>query len=350
MNDRGIPLYPLHLRPIYLEKIWGWRRIEQLGRQLPGGADTPIGESWELADLPGGSNPHRNTSDQRSVITNGPLAGSTLHDLIAEMGPRFMGRLHPTQGGDFPLLVKYLDAREHLSLQVHPTAAYAADHPEASLKSEAWYVVAAEPGSVIYKGLRPDVTPETFHAAAVSGDAGRIEPLMQIIPARIGDCHYLPSGLCHALGAGVMVAEVQTPSDTTFRVYDWGRDRATDLQQAMACMRFGDQCEGESEKRSHIAGMFTTISRLVSCDHFRIEKVRMVESYEHEIPYDQPTVWMVLEGKGIITSGKGIDPVQFTAGQTMLIPAGIEEARVALHADTVWLEVTFPQAWQDLLA
>ena len=350
MADRGIPLYPLHFEPIYLNKIWGGRRLEQLGRSLPGDASTHIGESWELADLPGGSNADGNNRDQRSVVSNGPFAGQTLRDLIEEMGPRFMGRLQPTEAGDFPILVKYIDAREHLSVQVHPSPAYAAEHDDASLKSEAWYVVATEPGSCIYKGVNENVTPEQFRAAAATEKTEDLEPLLRKVPARIGDCHYLPSGLCHALGAGVMVAEVQMPSDTTFRVHDWGRGRATHLDKAMECIRFGDQDAGTTEKRSHIAGIFTTVSRLVSCEHFRIEKVRMVESYEHEIPYDQPTVWMVLEGEGTITCGRGVEPVRFEAGETMLIPANLEEARVALHKDTVWLEVTFPQAWQDLIA
>ena len=350
MTDRGISLYPLHFEPIYLDKIWGWRRLEQLGRQLPGPETRPIGEAWELADLPGGSNADGHAEDQRSIVRDGPFAGSTLHDLIDEMGERFLGRLSPTDAGDFPLLVKYLDAREPLSVQVHPSPIYAASHPQCSVKSEAWYVIAAEPGSCIYKGVREDVTPEQFLAAAESEETEQLEPLLRKVPARVGDCHYLPSGLCHALGGGVLVAEVQTPSDTTFRVHDWGRGRTTHLDDAMACIRFGPQDVGEAEKRSHIAGMFTTVSRLVTCEHFRIEKVRMVESYEHEIPYDQPTVWMVLEGGGTITCGANATPVQFRGGETMLVPANLEDARVALHHDTVWLEITFPHTWETMIA
>ena len=160
---------------------------------------------------------------------------------------------------------------------------------------------------------------------------------------------YLPSGTCHALGAGLLVAEVQTPSDTTFRVYDWGRtDRALHVEAAMESIHFGPAQTARYEKRTHIAGMHTHVSRLCACDFFRIEKVRMSEAYEQEIPYNQPTVWMVLQGHGVIemTDGK----MEFARGETLLLPARMNEPRVKILEDTVWLEVTFPQAAAEQIA
>lgn len=333
--------YTLKFEPIYREKVWGGRSLAVLGRDLPGDEGTRIGESWELADLPGDAGGEA----ARSVIADGPLKGKTLRDAVAQFGDRLLGRLELTPDGCFPLLVKYLDARENLSVQVHPSPEYAAAHPGAHLKSEAWYIVEATPGAVIYKGVHSGVSPEQFRAAIESNDEQAVTDLLIEVPVKRGDCHYLPSGTCHALGGGIVVAEVQTPSDTTFRVFDWGRtDRQLHVEQAMRCIRFGPPNVAANEKRSHIAGMFTTVSSLVTCEHFRIEKVRMTEGYEQEIPYDQPAVWMVLEGSGRIVAGDGRPTVAFQRGETLLIPANMHDARVTLKQDTVWLEVTFPKA------
>jgi mannose-6-phosphate isomerase len=366
--------YPLIFDPVYVPKVWGGNTLEQMGRQLPGdqaSADAmPIGESWELVDLPLGSitNPTISAKGQTvgqdeprhtdvgpvSVITNGPLAGKTLHQVINEFGEQWNGRLRPTETGHFPLLVKYLDARQNLSLQVHPSAQYAADHPEAHLKSEAWYIVEAEPDAVIYKGIQQGVTPKDFRKAIETGSQEDVEALLIKVPVKKGQAHYLPSGTCHALGAGILVAEAQTPSDTTFRVYDWGRtDRQMHIEEAMQCIDFGPPDVAMYEKRSHIAGMFTTISSLISCEHFRIEKVRMIEGFEQELPYDQPAIWMVLQGKGqIITAGKNsaTPDIEFQRGQTLFMPANMTDAKVKLETDTVWLEITFPQTMTEQFA
>ena len=134
-------------------------------------------------------------------------------------------------------------------------------------------------------------------------------------------------------------------------MFDWGRTaRELHVEQAMSCIDFGPPRLDDYEKRSHIAGMFTTVTRLVMCEQFRIEKIRMVETYEQELPYDQPAVWMVLEGAGRIDPGNGAETVCFRRGETMLIPANLEQARVMLDEDTVWLEVTFPGTWKSQIA
>lgn len=355
MQSNDAPLYPLKFEPIYKEKVWGGRTLEALGRSLPDGNSTLIGESWELVDLGESSPSGGGGGQERSVVTNGPLAGRTLNQVIKQYSSTLLGRLGLTALGGFPLLVKFLDARQNLSVQVHPSVDYVQSHPKAHLKSEAWYIVEAEPDAVIYKGVQQGVTPQQFRQAI---EAGTVEQLMIKVPVKAGDCHYLPSGTCHALGTGILVAEVQTPSDTTFRVFDWGRTgRELHVEQALQCIRFSPPEVKHYEQRSHVAGMFTTITRLVTCEYFCIEKVRMVEGYEQEIPYDQPAVWMVLEGSGRITldntsptvAGVAGDdnqgfPVAFERGQTLLMPAGISDAKVALDQNTVWLEITFPQA------
>lgn len=358
MPSNDAPLYPLKFEPIYKEKVWGGRTLESLGRTLPGDETAQIGESWELVDLSETSVSGGGGGQERSAITNGPLAGRTLHEVIQQYGPTLLGRLSLTPSGGFPLLVKFLDARQNLSVQVHPSVEYVQAHPEAHLKSEAWYIVDADPNAVIYKGVQKGVTAQQFREAI---EANTVEQFMIKVPVKAGDCHYLPSGTCHALGAGVLVAEVQTPSDTTFRVFDWGRTgRELHIDAALQCIHFGPADVQHYEQRSHIAGMFTTVTRLVTCEHFRIEKVRMVEGYQQEIPYDQPAVWMVLEGGGRITQGDGTTssagggnpgfPVSFEPGQTLLMPAGMSDAHVSLDQNTVWLEITFPQAMAQQIA
>lgn len=352
MVDEKTPLYPLRFEPIYKEKVWGGRTLERLGRQLPGNEETKIGESWELCDLGQTSVSGGGGGEARSRVADGPLAGRTLHELMTVHGQRLMGRLRPTPTGDFPLLVKFLDARENLSVQVHPSEAYAAKHPQAQLKSEAWYIVHAEPGAVIYKGIKEGVTPQAFRQALEVNSVEAVEPLLVKVPVKAGDCHYLPSGTCHALGAGVLVAEVQTPSDTTFRVFDWGRQgRQLHVEQALQCIEFGPSPTARHERRSHIAGVFTTVSRLVTCDFFRIERIRMSEGYRQELPYDQPVVWIVLAGRGrLLLTADDPHPTVFERGQTLLIPAGMNQAHVELLEDTQWLEVSFPQAQPEQIA
>src|SRR5206468_7075395 len=164
--------------------------------------------------------------------------------------------------------------REDLSVQVHPDEEYAREHPEAHLKTEAWYVIQHDRDARLFKGLRRGATRDQFGAAI---ERGQVEQHLQSIDAKIGDCHYLPSGTVHALGAGMLVAEVQTPSDTTFRVYDFnrvdpstGKPRKLHVTEALECIDFSGTME-LPQRRSHVAGFHTTVTQLVSCPYFKIE-------------------------------------------------------------------------------
>jgi mannose-6-phosphate isomerase len=203
----------LRLEPLMVDRPWGGRRLEGFGRVLP--PSVPVGESWEIADLPpaDGSSQSRCTS-----VAEGPLAGATLSELIGRFGAEFLGSAGPMPDGRFPLLVKLLDAREHLSVQVHPPADIADQDPAIRAKSESWYVMATEPGSKVWFDVRTDV--ELSELEATAGTSTFVS-LLGEVPARVGDFHHIPAGRVHALGAGVVVLEIQTPSDTTFRIYDW---------------------------------------------------------------------------------------------------------------------------------
>ncbi len=340
-------LYPLLFKPKFVEKIWGGRKIETvLGKPLPPGKQ--VGESWELYDFPPGVADR--TDRWVSVpVANGPLAGRTLHEVVAEHGRELMGDV-PLNGpaGQFPLLVKYLDAREDLSVQVHPDAEYAAAHPGAHLKTEAWYVVQHEPAARLLKGLTPGTTKEAF-AAAIA--AGTVESHITAVPAKPGDCHFLPSGTVHALGAGILVAEVQTPSDTTYRVYDFdrvepatGRPRDLHVDQAMACIDFANGGEPHQPPRHHSSTPHATVSRLVTSDFFHVEKVRFHDGVEQPVPHRQPVVWMMLEGTARIKVDGVKEPTTVKPGDTVLLPAAMRNSVVTAVGDCAWLEVTFPPA------
>lgn len=341
-------LYPLKFKPRFIDKIWGGRKIETiLGKKLP---DTkPTGESWELFDFPPGVIDGAE-GWVSAVIANGPLAGRTLHELIGQFGKELHGDVSLVgPHGQFPILIKFLDAREDLSVQVHPPKEYADTHPGSYLKSEAWYVFQHEPGSRILKGLRSGATREQFRKAL---DAGTVESMINTIPVKDGQCYYLPSGTVHALGAGILAAEVQTPSDTTFRVFDFnridsttGKPRKLHVEQAMECIDFTGQIDKQSEqKRSHVAGYFTTVTQLVDCPYFKLEKVRMTEGVEEPVPYDQPVVWIMLEGQSQVKV-KGVSEVTtISKGDTVLLPAKMNQPVVKTITDCVWLEVTFPES------
>jgi len=341
-----VPLYPLLLAPIYKEKVWGGRTLERFGRTLPGGPETSIGESWELADLAATSPSGGGGEAARSVIRNGPLMKRTIGEVIRDFGTVVTGSMAMAPDGSFPLLFKYLDARENLSVQVHPSEAYAADHPDAHLKSEAWYVVAADPGATIYRGVVEGTDPDRFRAAI---DDGSVADLLSREPAEPGQCVYLPSGTVHALGAGVLVAEVQTASDTTFRVFDWGRtDRDLHVDQAMACIDFTPVGEAEARVVGAPGVDGDWVRRaLVACEHFELSEWSARAQSVHAFVSDEMAVLMVIRGSATISWGEETRrALPVSAGDTVLIPAGLAAADVDAEEDLTLLEVTPPRSDQ----
>ncbi len=309
--------YVLTFEPILKEKVWGGRRLRGLGKPLREGSD--VGESWEIADLASTSAGGGGGGEARSIIARGPLAGQTLHDALRLWGSHLLGDVSPSADGGFPLLVKFLDAREHLSVQVHPSPAYAAAHPGAHLKTECWYVLDAEPGSLIYKGVRAGVGRAEFERSLRSGQGEGVVGLLEAVPAVAGDCHTLPSGTVHALGAGVLVAEVQTPSDTTFRVYDWAKEygrkgRELHVEQALACIDF------RPAPAATRASNGRTLIRLAATEFFTIDE--MAPEASHDTAPGRCAVVICVRGESRIHAVRE-KPVRLSAGETSLIPATI---------------------------
>lgn len=304
--------YVLTFAPILKEKVWGGRRLAGLGKPLQAGVN--VGESWEVADLASTSASGGGGGEARSVVAGGPLAGKTLHEAMALWAPGLISR------GGFPLLVKLLDAREPLSVQVHPSPEYARAYPDAHLKTECWYVLDAEPGSVIYKGVRPGVTRERFEAALREGQGEGAVELLDAVPATVGECHNLPSGTVHALGAGVLVAEVQTPSDTTFRVYDWAKEygragRELHVEQALACIDFSPA--GRGVRAPAGAG----VTRLVTTEFYSVHE--LASEFRVEVSGDKCLVVMGVEGTATVEhQGHGV--TELGRGGVALVPPGVK--------------------------
>jgi len=203
-------LYPLKFHPVYMERVWGGTMMGSvLGRNLPEHT-APIGESWELVDR----------DDVNSVVSNGELAGATLHDLLVTYGSLLTGRKAAGKS-NFPLMVKLIDAGERLSLQVHPDEnACAKLGNGAEPKTEMWYVIANRPGAKIFAGLDSRATRVQLMDLM---DSAEVEKLMQTYSSSPGDAYFIASGTLHAIGAGNLILEIQQNSDTTYRVNDWGR-------------------------------------------------------------------------------------------------------------------------------
>ncbi|MFN7020419.1 MAG: type I phosphomannose isomerase catalytic subunit [Phycisphaerales bacterium] len=349
------PLPPLLLQPTLLPKVWGGRRLAQLDKPLPADPATLIGESWELADLASTSAGGAGGQAVRSIIADGPelLKGRTLHDALVLHAEAIMG-LSPSSSADahaFPLLFKFLDAAQPLSVQVHPSPGHAARTKDAHLKTESWYIVAAEPGAKLHIGFRPGVARTAFALAARNGDPALVHMLREV-PAVPGECHTLPSGTVHALGAGVLVAEVQTASDTTYRLYDWGRaGREMHIAEALRCCRFEDdpteaRIGPDGPPTRAALGPADTRGRIAATDHYTLEELRpkpgqplpLIDPADAAAP-TRPIVLMVLTGHGTLTHAAAAFPDRpISTGQTLLIPASAAQA-TAIRADSAGLRL-----------
>lgn len=299
-------LYPLRFEPIFRRYIWGGRRLgTALGKPI--GPESDYAESWEIVDH----------GADRSRVAAGPLAGTTLHDIVAERGGELFGR-HPPHP-QFPLLFKFLDAHAPLSVQVHPNDEQASrlDPPDAG-KTEAWFVVAAEPGSTIFAGLK-----RGFDRAALAREISRgtCELCLHRIEPRPGDCIFLPAGTVHALGAGLLIAEIQQSSDTTYRLFDWnrigadGKPRPLHVEQALDVIDFN---RGPVDPSPPVATGHSQITRLVACDKFVLDRWEI--ALPRQIGGDNRFHILAVIDGAVTVSG---DPVErpLRIGETMLLPA-----------------------------
>jgi mannose-6-phosphate isomerase len=321
-------LGPWELKPILKRIRWGGTRLGTVLNK-PIGAWTDVAESWEVVDL----------GDDQSVVTRGPQAGMTLHQIVVGRTTELFGEEGVSQ---FPLLIKFLDATDRLSLQVHPDDEQAIRHdPQEHGKTEAWVILDAAADSRIWLGLNPDIGREELSRAI---SENRLDDVVHVTTARPGDCFFVPAGTVHAIGEGILLAEVQQSSDLTFRLHDWGRvgtdgqPREIHIEQSLDCI---DYSRGPLEAvppviRNDDDGL---VEELVRCPYFGIER-RTSSKPSRVQTGGRFRIVMVLSGSAEYRSGdvRGVLPT----GTTILIPAACDEVELIPHEPSVWLEIDKP--------
>lgn len=304
-------LYPIKLIPVVKEIIWGG---DKLKKDYGKNADfDKLAESWELTVRPDGMN----------TVANGEYAGMTLGELIAKSGNKIVGSNY--SGDRFPLLIKFIDACDRLSIQVHPSDDYALKNENEFGKTEMWYIVEAEEGAELVFGLSKDYTKESF-AKAVS--EGTVENLLNRVKVHAGDVYFIPSGLVHAIGAGILICEIQQNSNVTYRVYDYNRPgkdgKPRELHVEKAKEVIVNYTHEEIEKMRFSGTAKRTPDLLATCDKFTVYKHDI--SGEIEITADERSFVSIsfTEGEGNIVFDGAFYP--FKKGDTYFLPAGMGKA------------------------
>ena len=312
----------IRFEPIYQTRVWGGRTLEShLHRNLPGD-DNPYGESWEVSAR----------EEANCRIIGGEFDGQTLIEMWSdeERRPALFGPNAP-DSPRFPLLCKILDARDRLSIQVHPPAAIS-EELGGEPKSEVWYIAHAEPGAELYIGVEPGVTEASFRRALEEGTADR---LVHTIRPETGQHIYIPSGRLHAIGAGLLIYEIQQNSDTTYRVYDWdrkgmnGKPRDLHIDESLMCIDF-DDIAPEMDSRDG--------ETLCECEHFRLE--------QHSLETSQ-SVQSATNGRfAILTVVSGIiamDGAEFDEGEFVMILSDADVSSMIATTPAEVLITTWPR-------
>jgi mannose-6-phosphate isomerase len=331
MKMDNLSLYPLRFDPIYQYRIWGDRRLTNLlSKPLPG--DGPIGEAWILSDR----------DDHPSVVVDGPLKGKTIGELLKEFPDQMLGKL-ARHYSRFPVLLKFLDVRQPLSVQVHPSDAHAELIPVGETgKTEAWVVLEKGPEARIYAGLKPGATTDTLRQAVADGTVA--DHLSYFAPD-LGEAVFIRAGTVHSL-RDVVVFEVQENSDITFRLYDWdhvdpktGQRRPLQVEQALACVNFaqGVICPSTPQIDARKGKPW---EKLINCDHFGVCRIST------EFPFiagakETCRILVCIDGRGELE--KAGARFAFGTGDVLLLPAEVGECSCNPNGDVTVLEISLPE-------
>ena len=287
---------PLEFKPIYKEKIWGGDKLRTiLHKDIP---NEHTGESWEISHVP----------DNLSIVQSGYFQGKNLRELIDIYKDTFIGsENYRKYGVDFPLLIKYIDANDDLSVQVHPNDKIAVEKHQSNGKSELWHIIQADEDAVLYLGFQPGTTREDYLKTLHKGN---LEALLNRVPVKKDDTYYIPAGTVHAIGKGILLAEVQQTSDVTYRIYDWnrpgldGKPRALHTELALESIDFSALPDHRMEKQIHTP-------------YFQIERIEVSNAKTINISNIDSFVILMNTGEGSFV----INGVNFNKGKTLLLPA-----------------------------
>ncbi|HVP52283.1 MAG TPA: type I phosphomannose isomerase catalytic subunit [Terriglobales bacterium] len=303
-------LYPFLLRPEFVERPWGARDLSPIYPEHPCGE--PVGEVWLTGD------------DNR--VANGPLAGRTLGELCRQYGRALVGE-SARETDRFPLLIKFLFSREKLSVQVHPDDETARRAGLPCGKTECWYVVTAEPGAQVALGLKSGVTREQLARAIRSVQA---EELLNWVDIHAGEMIYVDAGTVHTIGPGAVLLETQQNSDTTYRLYDYGRPREIHVEQGLAATK-------ERTRAGKVRRIGSTTA-LVASPSFVVEKLGLGEMRRFEAAHS-PQIFVTLEGSGV---AEGPSPASFSRGEVLVVPASAAQVGIRPHRNLQVLRMTLP--------
>lgn len=316
-------------QPILKSVIWGGEKIapyKQIETQQHN-----IGESWELSGVEG----------NESVVANGPEAGTKLPDLLARHGAALLGKANYERfGNEFPLLIKFIDARQDLSIQVHPNDQLAWERHHSKGKTEMWYVVATDPGAHLRSGFSKQVTPEEY---AASVENNTITDILADYAIRPGDVFFLPAGRVHAIGAGSFIAEIQQTSNITYRIYDYGRVGADGKPRELHTQLAKDAIDYTvlPDYRTHYTPARDTRVELIACPYFTTSILDLTREQTLDLAQlDSFVVVMCIEGRGTLTDDRG-ETIAVHQGETVLLPATTRTLRMNPEASmkllTSWI-------------
>ncbi len=328
-------LYPLKFMPLYKDKVWGGNKIKSFGfdySPLPN-----CGEMWILSAV----------KDNESVVSNGFLAENTLNEVLEIYMSELIGEKNYNHfGNDFPLLIKIIDANDKLSIQVHPDNRLARERGMEYGKTEMWYIIEAEPGSEIVDGFSTQVTRDEYHKFL---EMGKLEELLHIEHPENGDVFFIPAGRVHALGKGLLLAEIQQSSDTTYRIYDYNRPgsdgklRQLHTSEALDAINFAVTTDG----KTHYNYKPNTTSQLVQCPYFTTNLICIDKPIRKDFAHlDSFVAYICTDGIAAVNALDTICPIH--AGECVLIPAVADSVELHSEGPAKLLEVYIdPQQWDE---
>ncbi len=323
-------MYPLKFKGIYKERIWGGDKLAlQFNKKLPK-TQEPIGESWEISGVEG----------DISVVSNGNLKGNNINELIEIYMDELVGdSVYKRFGEEFPLLIKLIDANDNLSVQVHPNDQLSAARHNAYGKTEMWYVLDAEPGAKLYLGFNQIVDKQKYMEYL---RAGKLEDILKSYSVKAGDTLFIPAGAIHAIGSGILIAEIQQTSDITYRVYDYnrvdihGKTRELHTELALDAIDYDmDQEQFEVTKKAELNKNI----EIQSCDYFASSILKLDGSFSEDYSErDSFTIYICNDGEILIKSA-GNEDVKIVKGESVLIPADINQVTLVGKGEllTTWI-------------
>jgi mannose-6-phosphate isomerase len=323
----NIHLYPLKFKPIIKPKVWGGSKLKNVFGK--GDSEERIGESWEISGVAG----------DISVVANGSYKGRGLNELLQEFGPSILGkRVFKQYGPEFPLLFKFIDAREDLSVQLHPDDTLAAERHNSFGKTEMWYIVDTDPQARLIVGFNRPMDEESYKKVLSEGNITEILQMEDITP---GDTYFIAPGTVHAIGGGTLLAEIQQTSDITYRIYDWdrpdvdGKMRELHTDLALKAINYDDP-----NARMDYEDAEDQVVNICTSDYFKTNKLNLTRAFERETAeIDSFRVYMCIEGEAQLLTENHSEVIK--KGETILIPACIDKIIIKTKSATL-LEVHIP--------